>query len=68
MMVDRLTAGLFTDQTEMKRVQHPSEDAITALLEAASSVRVDVPGIGEVSLTGRQIRKVDRNLVKKQDN
>ena len=68
MMVDRLTAGLFTDQTEMKRVQHPSEDAITALLKAASSVRVDVPGIGEVSLTGRQIRKVDRNLVKKQDN
>ena len=67
-MVDRLTAGLFTDQTEMKRVQHPSEDAITALLKAASSVRVDVPGIGEVSLTGRQIRKVDRNLAKKQDN
>ena len=67
-MVDRLTVGLFTDQTEMKRVQHPSEDAITALLKAASSVRVDVPGIGEVSLTGRQIRKVDRNLAKKQDN
>lgn len=65
-MVDRLTAGLFTDQTEMKRVRHPSEDAITALLKAASSVRVDVPGIGEVSLTGRQIRKVDRNLAKKQ--
>ena len=64
-MVDRLTAGLFTNQTEMKRVRHPSEDAITALLKAASSVRVDVPGIGEVSLTGRQIRKVDRNLAKK---
>ena len=67
-MVDRLTAGLFTDQMEMKRVRHPSEDAITALLKAASNVRVDVPGIGEVSLTGRQIRKVDRNLAKKQDN
>ena len=66
-MVDRLTAGLFTDQMEMKRVRHPSEDAITALLKAASNVRVDVPGIGEVSLTGRQIRKVDRNLGKKQD-
>ena len=67
-MVDRLTAGLFTNQTEMKRVRHPSEDAITALLKAASSVRVDIPGIGEVSMTGRQIRKVDRNLAKKRDD
>ena len=66
-MVDRLTAGLFTDQTKVERVRHPSEDAITALLKAASSVRVDMPGIGEVSLTGRQIRKVDRKLAKKPD-
>ena len=65
MMVDRLTAGLFTDQTKVERVRHPSEDAIAALLKAASSVRVDVPGIGELSLTGRQIRKVDRSLAKK---
>ena len=67
MMVDRLTTGLFTDQTKVERVRHPSEDAITALLKAASSVRVDMPGIGEVSLTGRQIRKVDRNLARKQN-
>lgn len=67
-MVDRLTAGLFTDQTEMRRVRHPSEDAVTALLKAASSVRVNVPGIGEVSLTGRQIRKFDKNRAKNQSN
>ena len=67
MMVDRLTTGLFTDQTKVERVRHPSEDTITALLKAASNVRVDVPGIGEVSLTGRQIRQVDRKLAKKQD-
>lgn len=67
-MVDRLTAGLFTDQTEIKRVRHPSEDAVTALLKAASSVRVNVPGIGEVILTGRQIRKVDKDIVKNQSN
>ena len=66
-MVDRLTAGLFTDQTKVERVRHPSEDATTALLKAASNIRVDVPGIGEVSLTGRQIRKVYRNLARKQD-
>ena len=66
-MVDRLTAGLFTDQTTVGRVQHPSEDVTGALLKAASNVRVDVPGIGEVTLTGRQIGKVDKNLAKKQD-
>ena len=66
-MVDRLTTGLFTDQTKVERVRHPLEDAIAALLKAASNVRVDVPGIGEVSLTGRQIRQVDRKLAKKQD-
>ena len=65
-MVDRLTAGLFTDQTTVGRVQHPSEDVTGALLKAASNVRVDVPGIGELTLTGRQIRKLDKNLAKKQ--
>ena len=66
-MVDRLTAGLFTDQTTVGRVRHPSEDITGALLKAAANVRVDVPGIGEVTLTGRQIGKVDKNLAKKQD-
>ena len=31
-MVDRLTAGLFTDKTAAPRVRHPSEDATAALL------------------------------------
>ena len=39
-MLDRLTAGLFTDQTTVARVRHPSEDVIAALLKASSSVRV----------------------------
>ncbi len=66
-MVDRLTAGLFTNQAKTKRVRHPSEDALATLLKAASNVRIDVPTIGEVSLTGRQIRRMERNLAKKQD-
>ena len=66
-MVDRLTTGLFTDQTKVAAVRHPSEDITAALLKAASSVRIDLPGIGELSLPGRQIRKLDRNLAKKRD-
>ena len=34
-MVNRLTASLFTDQTTVVRVQHPSEDVIAALLKAS---------------------------------
>ena len=66
-MVDRLTAGLFTDQTTVARAQHPSEDVTAALLKASSGVRIDVPGIGELTFTGRNIRKLDRNLAKNRD-
>ena len=63
-MVDRLTAGLFTDQTTAPRVKHPSEDATAAILKAASRIRVDVPGFNEVTLTGRQVRSLDKKLGK----
>ena len=66
-MVDRLTTGLFTDQTKAATVRHPSEDITAALLKAASSVRLNLPGIGEISLSGRQIRKLDKNLEKGRD-
>ncbi len=67
-MVDRLTAGLFTDQTTSGRVQHPSEDAVSVLLKAASNIRLNLPGIGEVTLTGRNINKLDRDLNKKRED
>ena len=66
-MVDRLTAGLFTDQARTARVRHPSEDMTAGLLKAASGVRLDLPGIGEVRLTGRQFRRLERQLAKGQD-
>ena len=66
-LVDRLTTGLFTDQTTVARAQHPAEDVTAALLKVSSGVRVDVPGIGEATLTGRNLRKLDRNLAKKRD-
>lgn len=65
-LVDRLTTGLFVDQTKVAAVRHPSEDVTAALLKAASSVRIVLPGIGEVSLPGRQVRKLDKNLARKQ--
>lgn len=64
-MVDRLTTGLFTDQTKARPVRHPSEDITAALLKAAGGVRVNLPDIGEASLSRRQIRNLDKNLAKK---
>ena len=67
MLLDRLTTGLFTDQTTVARARHPTEDIAGALLKASSSVRLDLPGIGEVNLTGRQIRGLNRKLGKEKD-
>ena len=67
LLLDRLTAGLFADPTTGARALHPAEDVTSVLLKASSGVRVDVPGIGEVNYTGRQIRKLDRELAKARD-
>lgn len=61
-LVDRLTTGLFMDQTTVAKAQHPMEDVTGALLKASSGVRVDIPGIGEATIRGRGIRKLDKNL------
>ena len=66
-MVDRLTAGLFVDPTTAGRVRYPTEDVTSALLKASSNVRVDVPGVGEITLSGRQLRRVERDLVKSRE-
>lgn len=66
-IVDRLTTGLFTDQDAATRVRHPSEDATATVLKAASSIRADIPGFGEVTLTGRQLRRLDKKLSEDQE-
>ena len=67
-LVDRLTAGLFTEHSAVARVRHPSEDATAALLRAASSVQVEVPSIGKVTLPGSRIGKLKKGLAEKQDS
>lgn len=64
-MLDRLTTGLFTDQPKAERARHPAEDVTSALLKVASQASVSVPGIGEVTLTGSGLRKLDRKLQKR---
>ena len=46
-------------------MQGPSEDAMAALQKAASNIRVELPRIGEVTLTGRVVRNLVEKLAKK---
>ena len=66
-MVDRLTTGLFTDQTTTTAVRHPYEDVTAVLLKAASNIKIEVPGVGELTLPGRQVRKLDKNLARNRE-
>ena len=66
-MVNRLTTGLFTDRSTARRVRHPTEDVTAALLKASSGVRVNLADIGELNLTGRQVRKFKKSLAKNEE-
>ena len=58
-LVDRLTTGLFTDQTQSEQVQHPTEDITDKLLKIASRLDIDVPGL-KMSVPGRKVRKLNK--------
>ena len=58
-MVDRLTTGLFVDQSKSGQVQHPTEDIIDKLLKATSNVELDIPGFGKMTVPGRKLRKLE---------
>lgn len=62
-LVDRLTTGLFTDQTKSGHIQHPAEDITDILIKAASNVGVNIPGI-DVTLPGRKLRKLAKSQAK----
>ena len=57
-MVDRLTTGLFVDQSKSGQVQHPTEDIIDKLFKATSNVELDIPGFGKLTVPGRKLRKL----------
>lgn len=56
-LLERLTTRLFMDPTTTPGISHPAADVTGALLKASSRVRVNIPGIGELTLSGRDIRR-----------
>jgi hypothetical protein len=56
-LIERLSNGLFTSFRKTEPVQHPSEDLVSLLLGASSGLRVNVPGIGEATLSRKGLQK-----------
>lgn len=61
-LVDRLTQGLFVTDSASERVRHPSEDLLATLFGGISELKVPTPGGGEVRITGRNLKKMQKGV------
>lgn len=61
-LVDRLTANLFSSESR-KVPTHPAEDLASKLLGASSNITMRLP-FGDVNLTGRDVRKFQKDSEK----
>ena len=56
-LIDRLTRNLFEGGGLSGEAKHPSQDLASALLGASSGLCIRVPGLGEIQLDRRGIRR-----------
>jgi hypothetical protein len=61
-LLDQLSRGLFSRQDTVQRVRHPIEELASAVLSGASNLRLDIPGVGEVTLGPRGAKRVAKKL------
>lgn len=66
-LVDTLARGLFEQSSDREPTRHPSEDLAAALFSAASGIRVNVPGLGEVNLDRKSLHKFAKSAQKEGD-
>ena len=57
-IVDRLSQNLFIAGDGLKAVKHPTEDLYSRLLEAISSLKLNIPGVGEATIDRGGIKKL----------
>ncbi len=56
-LIDRLTRNLFPGEEKRERAQHPSEDAVAALLAASSGLRIQT-ALGDFTLDKKGLQKL----------
>lgn len=61
-LIDRLTRNLFVDREKVALPKHPGEDLASALLSVSKGLKIQVPGIGEVILDGKGLRKFKKSV------
>jgi hypothetical protein len=63
-LVDRLSQNLFASSGGIKPVKHPTEELSSVLFSALSSLKVSIPGLGEATFDGRQLKKAQKEAEK----
>jgi hypothetical protein len=63
-LLDRLSASLFTDASELRRATHPAEDAFSALFGASTGLKLHIPGGGELAYDRKGIQRLEKELPK----
>lgn len=61
-LLDQLSKGLFSANESSGPVRHPMEELASAVLSGASNLRLDVPGLGEVTVGARGARKLAKKI------
>jgi hypothetical protein len=61
-LIERLTENLFKTQSETDHIKHPSEDLASAIISASSGITLKIPGVGEVAIDRKGIRKIEKEL------
>ena len=61
---DRLSQNLFASSDAIKPVKHPTEELSSVLFSALSSLKVNIPGFGEATFDGRQLKKAQKEAGK----
>jgi hypothetical protein len=61
-LLEQLSRGLFARHDSAAKVRHPMEELATAILSGASSLRLQIPGIGEVTLGPKGAKQVAKKI------
>jgi len=61
-LIHRLTENLFSKNQTKHKVNHPADDAVSAIVNASSGLSLNIPGIGEVALDRRGLRNLKKDI------
>lgn len=61
-LLEQLSRGLFESGGKQTAIRHPTEDLAAAILSASSTLKVNLPGVGEATLNRKGVRQLNDAL------